>query len=176
MSPPSGMGLQGRMGFKAAARYDKLFLHLSPPGDMGLKGGYIGILGEYSFLGLGFPKIRGTFVGVPIIRIRVFGGCILGSPVFGKIPNTISGFGMSVSGHVLLSVSISLFLSLSRSLSLSVSVCPSGKPEGANSETRKAIEVSQAETKLTSATQPPKTCHSHSGAQDLTLPLEWLND
>ena len=35
----------------------------------------------------GFPKIRGTFLGVPIIRIIVFGGLyILGSPSFGKLP------------------------------------------------------------------------------------------
>ena len=33
----------------------------------------------------GFPKIRGTFLGVPIIRIIVFLG-LLGSPYFGKLP------------------------------------------------------------------------------------------
>ena len=33
----------------------------------------------------GFPKIRGTFLGVPIIRISILGS-ILGSPYFGKLP------------------------------------------------------------------------------------------
>ena len=33
-----------------------------------------------------FPKIRGTFLGVPIIRIIVYWGSILGSPYFGKLP------------------------------------------------------------------------------------------
>ena len=33
----------------------------------------------------GFGKIRGTFGGVPAIRIIVFGS-ILGSPYFGKLP------------------------------------------------------------------------------------------
>ena len=34
-----------------------------------------------------FPKIRGTFLGVPTIRIIVYWGSILGSPYFGKLPN-----------------------------------------------------------------------------------------
>ena len=34
----------------------------------------------------GFPKIRGTLLGVPIIRIIVSWGSILGSPYFGKLP------------------------------------------------------------------------------------------
>ena len=33
-----------------------------------------------------FPKIMGTLLGVPIIRILVFWGSILGSPYFGKLP------------------------------------------------------------------------------------------
>ena len=32
----------------------------------------------------GFPKIRGTILGVPIMRIIVFGGFILGSPILGN--------------------------------------------------------------------------------------------
>ena len=35
-----------------------------------------------------FPKNRGTFFGVPIIRTIVFWGSILGSPYFGKLPYT----------------------------------------------------------------------------------------
>ena len=31
----------------------------------------------------------GTFFGVPIIRTIVFGGSILGSPYFGKLPNAV---------------------------------------------------------------------------------------
>ena len=40
------------------------------------------------FLGAiwGFPKIRGAILGVPIIRIILFWGSILGSPYFGKLP------------------------------------------------------------------------------------------
>ena len=34
----------------------------------------------------GFPKIRGTCLGVPMIRITVFWGSILGFPYFGKLP------------------------------------------------------------------------------------------
>ena len=34
----------------------------------------------------GFPEIRGTLLGVLITRIKVFGGSILGSPYFGKLP------------------------------------------------------------------------------------------
>ena len=33
----------------------------------------------------GFPKVRGTFLGAPIMRPIVFGG-LLGSPHFGKLP------------------------------------------------------------------------------------------
>ena len=32
----------------------------------------------------GFPKIRGTFFGVPIIRIIVFWGLYWGSPILGN--------------------------------------------------------------------------------------------
>ena len=31
---------------------------------------------------MGFPKIRGTILGVPIIRIIIFLGSILGLPLF----------------------------------------------------------------------------------------------
>ena len=34
----------------------------------------------------GFPRIKGTFLGVPIIRIIVFGGLYWGSPYVGKLP------------------------------------------------------------------------------------------
>ena len=44
----------------------------------------------------GLPKIRGTILGVPIIRIIVFWGLYWGPPKFGKLPfkNTLemSGF------------------------------------------------------------------------------------
>ena len=33
-----------------------------------------------------FPQIRGTFLGIPIIRIIGILGSILGSPYFGKLP------------------------------------------------------------------------------------------
>ena len=40
-------------------------------------------LGFYRGLeGLGFPKIRGTFLGVPIIRTIVFWGLYWGSLIF----------------------------------------------------------------------------------------------
>ena len=40
-----------------------------------LKGGYRECIGiERVIEGLGFPKIRGNILGVPIIRIAVFGG------------------------------------------------------------------------------------------------------
>ena len=57
-----------------------------------LKGGYIGdYIGDYyrAITGgyiWGFPKIRGTILGVPIIRTIVFWGSILGSPHFEKLP------------------------------------------------------------------------------------------
>ena len=35
---------------------------------------------------MGVPKIRGTILGVPIIRAIVFGGSILGFPYLGKLP------------------------------------------------------------------------------------------
>ena len=35
----------------------------------------------------GFPKIRGTFLGVLILRIIVYWGLYWGSPYFGKLPN-----------------------------------------------------------------------------------------
>ena len=37
----------------------------------------------------GFPKIRGTFLGVPIIRTIVFWGLHWGSPYFGKPPSPV---------------------------------------------------------------------------------------
>ena len=41
-----------------------------------------------------FPKIGGTILRVPIIRIVVFGGSILGSPYFGKLPFRFRGGGV----------------------------------------------------------------------------------
>ena len=42
-------------------------------------------LTEVTIMGIwGFPKIRGTFLGVPIVRIIVFGGLYWGSPIQGK--------------------------------------------------------------------------------------------
>ena len=35
----------------------------------------------------GFPEIRGTLLGVPIIRTTVFWVFILGAPYLGKLPN-----------------------------------------------------------------------------------------
>ena len=35
----------------------------------------------------GFPKIRGTLLGIPIIRTIVFGELYGGSPYFGKLPS-----------------------------------------------------------------------------------------
>ena len=32
----------------------------------------------------GFPKIRGTILGVPILRMRVFGGLYWGPPILGN--------------------------------------------------------------------------------------------
>ena len=40
-------------------------------------------------MGLRFPKLRGTFLGVPIIRTIVF-WVYIGSPYFRKLPNKIS--------------------------------------------------------------------------------------
>ena len=42
------------------------------------------VLKEQSLLNGGLPKIRGTILGVPIIRTIVFGGFILGPPFLGK--------------------------------------------------------------------------------------------
>ena len=39
----------------------------------------------------GFPKIRGTFLGVPIIRIVIYWGSMLGSPYLGKLPYQVPG-------------------------------------------------------------------------------------
>ena len=49
-------------------------------------------LGLYRGLCRGFPKIRGTILGVPIIRITVFLGSMLGSPYLGKLPLAHSAF------------------------------------------------------------------------------------
>ena len=42
----------------------------------------------------GVPKIRGALLGVPIVRIIVFGGSILGYPYFGKIPYRVIVYGL----------------------------------------------------------------------------------
>ena len=58
-------------------------------GSFPFKGGYWGHIGimeknmEATIYGLGFPKIRGTFLGVPIISFVVFWG----TPYFGKLPS-----------------------------------------------------------------------------------------
>ena len=51
----------------------------------GLEGLYWGFIGLYRDLGLGFPKIRGTFLEVPIIRTIVICGFFWG-PLFRKLP------------------------------------------------------------------------------------------
>ena len=38
---------------------------------------------------MGVPKIKGTVLGVPIIRIIVFWGLYWGSPCFGKLPHEL---------------------------------------------------------------------------------------
>ena len=43
----------------------------------------------------GFPKIRDTLLGVPIIRIIVFWGLYWGSLILGELPNS-SGMAMAV--------------------------------------------------------------------------------
>ena len=48
-------------------------------GKLNGKRDYIGVICTW-----GFPKIRGTFLGAPIIRMIVF-GVTLGSPYFGKL-------------------------------------------------------------------------------------------
>ena len=40
----------------------------------------------------GFPKIRGTLLGVPIIRTIVFWGLYWGPPYFGKLPYHFGGY------------------------------------------------------------------------------------
>ena len=51
-----------------------------------------------------FPKIRGTFLGVPIIRTIVFLGSILGSPYLGKLPCTCKHMRAHVYSVLLLGV------------------------------------------------------------------------
>ena len=41
---------------------------------------------QVEFLTWGFPKIKGPFLGAPIIRTAIYLGSILGSPYFGKLP------------------------------------------------------------------------------------------
>ena len=36
--------------------------------------------------------MKGVFMGVPIVRIRVFWGSILGSPYFTKLPNSLTPY------------------------------------------------------------------------------------
>ena len=45
----------------------------------------------------GFPKIRGTFLGVPIMRTSTLGS-ILGYPNFGKLPygSRVEGFNLEI--------------------------------------------------------------------------------
>ena len=40
----------------------------------------------------GFPKIRGTLLRVPIIRIIVFWGLYWGPLIFGKLPNVFQSY------------------------------------------------------------------------------------
>ena len=47
----------------------------------------------------GVPKVRGTFLGVPRIRIIVFLGSILGSLYFGKPPYVEYGFSKALHTH-----------------------------------------------------------------------------
>ena len=44
-----------------------------------------------SYIIWGFPKIRGTFLGVPIIRTIVFGGVYIGVPLFWESTNWLFG-------------------------------------------------------------------------------------
>ena len=46
--------------------------------------GYIGYYLGFRVQGVRFPKIRGTFLGVPIIRTIVFWCLYLGPPVLGN--------------------------------------------------------------------------------------------
>ena len=48
-------------------------------GDIGVQL-YRDYIGAYRVEGLGFPKFRGTFWGVPIVRIIVFRGLYWGPP------------------------------------------------------------------------------------------------
>ena len=61
----------------------------------------------FGFIGIiwGFPKIRGTFLGVPMMRTIVYWGLYWGSLILGNYPigimqktmeNTIYGFGSGV--------------------------------------------------------------------------------
>ena len=36
---------------------------------------------------MGFPKIRDTFLGAPIVKIILYWGLFWGSPNFGKLPH-----------------------------------------------------------------------------------------
>ena len=47
---------------------------------------YRDIEGYIGFKVLGFPKIWGILLGVPIVRTTIFWGPILGSPYSGKLP------------------------------------------------------------------------------------------
>ena len=52
---------------------------------------------------MGFPKIRGTISGVPIIRITIFLGLYWGSPYLGKLPCQFgTGKFINVTSRVLL--------------------------------------------------------------------------
>ena len=44
---------------------------------------------------MGGSKIRGTILGVPMIRIIVYFGSILGSPYLGKLPCRADGLDLS---------------------------------------------------------------------------------
>ena len=60
---------------------------------------------------MGFPKIGGTILGVPVISIIVFLnilGSVLGSPDFGKLPKFVSLQGNS-EALVMFRASLSLF-------------------------------------------------------------------
>ena len=45
-----------------------------------------GYIGRFKDSGFGFPKIKGTFSGVHIIRTTLFCGSTLGSSDLGKLP------------------------------------------------------------------------------------------
>ena len=52
---------------------------------------------EATIQGLGLPKIRGIFLGVPIVRTIVFGGLYWG-PYLGKLSNSTSRFPKTTEG------------------------------------------------------------------------------